>query len=148
MPTTSDAEFTEASGLLSPPNGAAAVQYADRIIPALPRLLRADGYEAVTMHANYIRFWNRDQLYPALGFTRWYDHTYFHDKDAMWHASDQALFGLGMKALDPLREAGTPFYAQFITMTSHHPFLYPTQESRRPLKLDAASIAELNQASA
>jgi lipoteichoic acid synthase len=134
---TADAEFSQNSGLLPPQVDAAPLVYADKWIPALPRLLRAQGYDAVTLHANFASFWNRDQMYPALGFRRYYDHAYFLDRDPMWHASDQTLFTYGMKAIDGSRATGAPFYAQFITMTSHIPYEYPRAE-RRPLKVDPA----------
>ena len=131
---TADAEFVANSGLYGPVTGFAAVEYADREIPALPRLLRAAGYDAVTLHQNYSWFWNRAQLYPALGFRRYYEHDFFGDRDKMWHASDQVLFEDGMKVLAELDAAPAPFYAQFITMTSHSPYRYP-EDSRRPLKV-------------
>jgi lipoteichoic acid synthase len=133
---TSDAEFAQNSGLLPPEMYAASQVYADKRIPALPRLLREQGYDAITLHANFVSFWNRDQLYPALGFRRYYDHTYFLDRDPMWHASDQTLFTYGMKAIDESRATGSPFYAQLITMTSHIPYESPPA-SRRPLKVPA-----------
>jgi lipoteichoic acid synthase len=134
---TADAEFSQNSGLLPPQVDAASLVYADKRIPALPRLLRAQGYDAITLHANFASFWNRDQLYPALGFRRYYDHAYFLDRDPMWHASDQTLFTYGMKAVDQSRATGAPFYAQFITMTSHIPYEFPKAD-RRPLKVDPA----------
>ncbi|MDO8964994.1 MAG: LTA synthase family protein [Coriobacteriia bacterium] len=134
---TSDAEFSQNSGLLPPLADAASLVYADKRIPALPRLLRAEGYDAITMHANYATFWNRDQLYPALGFRRYYDHAYFLDRDRLWHASDQILFTYGMKAIDDSRATGKPLYAHIVTMTSHIPYLHPPAD-RRPLKVPAA----------
>jgi lipoteichoic acid synthase len=133
---TSDAEFAQNSGLLPPQVDAASLVYSDRRIPALPRLLRAQGYDAITLHANFASFWNRDQLYPALGFRRYYDHAYFLDRDPMWHASDEVLFTYGMKAIDESRKKG-PFYAHFVTMTSHIPYKFPPA-ARRPLKVPAA----------
>lgn len=132
---TSDAEFIANSGLLPPAGGPAALAYADREIPALPRLLRARGYDAFTLHTNRVTFWNRDQLYPALGFERYYDRELFRDRDRMWHSSDEVLFEDGLGVLTGAKATGRPFYAQFVTMTSHSPFTYPKDMSRRPLKV-------------
>jgi phosphoglycerol transferase MdoB-like AlkP superfamily enzyme len=54
----------------------------------------------------------------------------------MWHASDQALFSMGMKVLRSEATSDTPFYSMFITESSHTPFVAVPQ-SRWPLKLSA-----------
>ncbi len=67
---TSDAEFVFNTALYPPPQEAASVRWGDRMIPSLPRLLKELGYRSVTFHANEAAFWNRANLYTALGFDR------------------------------------------------------------------------------
>ncbi|HEY5540865.1 MAG TPA: LTA synthase family protein [Coriobacteriia bacterium] len=131
---TVDAEFTVNTSLLAPVNGAASLEYSDRVLPGLPRLLREKGYDAVTLHQNDVRFWNRKELYPALGFRRYWDLSYFLMRDKMWHASDQVLFRMGMNVLKTEEASSAPFYAQFITESSHGPFK-TVPMNRRPLRL-------------
>ncbi len=135
---TSDAEFVASTSLYAPPTGEASVlAYADREIPGLPRLLTGTGYSTVTMHANDAHYWNRTQLYPSVGFQKYYDKSYFGTADAMWRgASDQAVFLRTGEILGQLRTEGKPFYAHVVTMSSHPPFEYIPVE-RRPLKLPA-----------
>ncbi|GAE06685.1 lipoteichoic acid primase LtaP [Paenibacillus sp. JCM 10914] len=64
---TSDAEFVVNTSFYIPPRGAATQHYADRELPSLPRLLGNEGYESATFHTNVVEFWNRAELYKALG---------------------------------------------------------------------------------
>ena len=75
--TTADAEFLTNTSLYPPYAGAASLMYADRELPSLPRLLRSQGYTAQTFHTNSVQYWNRSQLYPAIGFDRYFDDTFF-----------------------------------------------------------------------
>ncbi|HZL05126.1 MAG TPA: LTA synthase family protein, partial [Coriobacteriia bacterium] len=128
---TSDAEFVFNTSLYPPPQEAASVRWGDRVIPSLPRLLAEHGYHSVTFHANIARFWNRANLYTALGFDRYYDRVDI-GWTPKWHwgSSDEVVFEKGLETLLKLRERGEPLYAQFITMTSHHPFNYPPEDER------------------
>ncbi len=128
---TSDAEFVFNTSLYPPPQEAASVRWGDRVIPSLPRLLKEHGYHSVTFHANIAAFWNRANLYRALGFDRYYDRVDI-GWTPQWHwgSSDEVVFDKGLATLLELRKRGEPLYAQFITMTSHHPFNYPPPEDR------------------
>jgi phosphoglycerol transferase MdoB-like AlkP superfamily enzyme len=128
---TSDAEFVFNTALYPPPQEAASVRWGDRAIPSLPRLLKELGYHSVTFHANEAAFWNRANLYTALGFDRYYDRVDI-GWTPKWHwgSSDEVVFDKGLATLLELRKRGDPLYAQFVTMTSHHPFNYPPPEDR------------------
>jgi lipoteichoic acid synthase len=131
---TVDAEFTVNTSLLAPTDGVSSVKYSDHELTGLPKLLRANGYDAVTLHQNDVRFWNRIGLYPALGFRRYWDRSYFRDRDKMWHASDEILFRYGMNVLKSEAASSAPFYAFFITESSHIPFKVIAPR-RQPLRL-------------
>lgn len=131
---TVDAEFTVNTSLLAPAGGASSVEYSDYELTGLPKLVRANGYDAITLHQNDVRFWNRIGLYPALGFRRYWDRSYFKDRDKIWHASDQILFRYGMKVLRSEAASDAPFYSLFVTESSHMPFR-GIAANRRPLKL-------------
>jgi phosphoglycerol transferase MdoB-like AlkP superfamily enzyme len=133
---TADAEFVVNTGLYPPPNGqAAAVAYVDRELPGLPRMLRAQGYKAITFHGNDARYWNRTQLYPALGFNKFYDKSFFANRDVIWLGpSDEVLFEDGLGVIEGLAKKKQPFYAQFVTLSSH-PGYSAIPQNRRPLKV-------------
>ncbi|MBO9606069.1 MAG: LTA synthase family protein [Paenibacillaceae bacterium] len=128
---TSDAEFVVNTSLYIPPKGAATMSYVDKALPSLPKLLRAEGYRTATFHTNVVEFWNRGELYEALGFERYYDKPFFGTEDEVFFgASDEVLYAKTAAELAAFRAGGERFYAQVVSMTAHHPFTIP-QEKRR-----------------
>jgi lipoteichoic acid synthase len=133
---TADAEFTLATSMLPALQQNSTTAYADRELPALPRLLDSAGYETITLHTNDASFWFRKDLYKSLGYQKYYDKSYFKDRDQMWRgSSDEVLFEDGFKALKNHLKTKKPVLATFVTMTSHMEYMYPKEQSRRPLKL-------------
>ena len=131
---TADAEFIVNSSLFAPRSQAAAVAYPQYKVPALPRLMSAAGYDTFTLHPNKVGYWNRKELYAALGFKRYYDAAFFHYTDIMGMGpSDEVLFRKGMQVLKAEDASHTPFYSQFITLSAHTPFDFIPQ-SRRPVR--------------
>ena len=131
---TADAEFIVNASLFAPRGQAASVVYADREVPALPRLLRGMSYDTFTMHPNRVTYWNRKELYAALGFSRYYDAPFFHWSDIIgMGSSDEVLFRKAMEVLKSEEASKTPYYAQIITLSAHTPFQFVPQ-SRRPVK--------------
>ena len=135
MGNTADAEFIVNSSLYSPKGQAASVVYVGRALPALPRLLGEKGYDTFTLHPNQVAYWNRKELYATLGFSRFYDMTFFHNVDKLnqMGSSDEVLFKKGNELLRQVDASATPFYAQFITLSAHGPFDVVPQ-ARRPLQ--------------
>ncbi len=131
---TSDAEFVVNSSFYIPPQGAATMSYVDKELPSLPRLLQNSGYQTVTFHTNDVEFWNRGELYNALGWEKYYDHKFFGDEDSFFFGpSDEVLY---RKTADKLKEMDAdskPFYAQVISMSAHHPFTIPAEKYKMKL---------------
>lgn len=126
--STSDAEFLSNTSLYPSFNQATTKAYSDREIPSFPRLLEEQGYETFTMHANEVEFWNRINLYPALGFQHWYDVEYYGEDDVIGIGlSDKTFFNKSLDVLIEKNAADSPFYAQLITLSSHHPFVLPEE---------------------
>lgn len=120
---TSDAEFTANTSLYSPNTEPASVAWEDRAIPSLPKVLSAAGYRTMTFHTNYATFWNRRNMYAAIGFDRVYDRSFFGELDVIgFGASDEVLYAKTLDVLLEQRDRGIPFYANIITVTAHHPF--------------------------
>ncbi|MDB4866762.1 MAG: hypothetical protein JWR03_1095 [Cohnella sp.] len=128
---TADAEFVVNTSLLIPPYGAASQDYGDLELPSMPRLLAANGYNTATFHTNDVKFWNREALYKALGFGQYYDKKYFGEDDLVFlGSSDEVLYKKTTDKLLEMSRSGKPFYAQLITMSSHHPFRIPEDKVR------------------
>ncbi|WP_058300794.1 LTA synthase family protein [Gorillibacterium timonense] len=132
---TVDAEFMFNTSLhpVKPPN---VIAFTDPMkeFPSLPRILREKGYSTITMHTNNAMFYNRKEFYSALGFERFLDKDYFGTDDFIaFGSSDDILYDKGMDAVIEYAKEGKPFYAQFVSMSSHHPFRLP--EKFRELEL-------------
>ncbi|QAY67972.1 LTA synthase family protein [Paenibacillus protaetiae] len=128
---TSDAEFMSGTSIY--PTGAIAMStgYGDRKLPSFQRLLSSKGYVTNTFHVNDVTFWDRIKLYPALGYDKYYDKPYFNnDHFNDFGASDVELYRVGVEQLKKVQDSGKPFYAQFVTASSHFPFKVPKDQQR------------------
>ncbi|MBH5319812.1 LTA synthase family protein [Paenibacillus sp. GSMTC-2017] len=126
---TSDAEFVVNTSLYIPPRGAATQMYAGKELPSLPKLLKQEGYDSATFHTNVVEFWNRGELYKAIGFDRFYDAKFFGEEDTVFFgASDTMLYKKTAAELGTMAEKDNPFYAHVIAMTAHHPYTLPAEK--------------------
>jgi len=133
---TSDAEFMFNTSLYPLESKPMAEEYGSRAFPSLAKLLKPQGYTSMTFHPNDVTFWNRDELYPALGFDEIYDRTFFGEEDIIGIGpSDDVLFSKTLPVLEERYAAGQPFYAALVTLTGHHPFHVP--EDKQQLELPA-----------
>ncbi|WP_084138934.1 LTA synthase family protein [Halalkalibacter okhensis] len=126
---TSDAEFLLNTSLYPPGSRGASEVYGDKFLPSLPRLLKREGYHTATFHTNKASFWNRTEMYEALGFDDVYDEDFFGTDDyILMGASDEVLYEKTMDKFVEFADKRQPFYANVITMTSHHPFELPEEK--------------------
>ncbi|WP_339214666.1 LTA synthase family protein [Ornithinibacillus sp. FSL M8-0202] len=119
---TSDSEFLTENSLYPLPRGAVFYTHAQNDYYALPEMLGNEGYYTTVFHANNDSFYNRDQMYPSLGFDHFYDVDAYEVNDynsVGWGLKDKPFFEQSMKYLTTLTE---PYYAKFITLTNHFPF--------------------------
>ncbi len=132
--TTADAEYVVNTSLYVPKHEPATKNNAKKELPSLPKLLKSYGYDTATFHTNDVQFWNRTELYPALGFDRYYDKSFFGDTDHIaFGSSDEVLYEKTIEELKKMNESDRPFYAQVLSMSAHHPYNLP--ESKRRLIL-------------
>lgn len=131
---TSDAEYVVNTSLYIPPHGAATMNYVEKALPSLPKLLSSHGYDTATFHTNVVEFWNRGELYKSVGFDRYYDKEFFGTKDEIFFGpSDDVLYEKTAAELAKMDAAEKPFYAHVISMTAHHPFTIPEDKYRMEL---------------
>ncbi|MBW7455050.1 LTA synthase family protein [Paenibacillus sepulcri] len=134
---TSDAEFMSNTSIYPTGKIAMSTGYGNRMLPSMPRLLQERNYEADTFHVNDVGFWDRSKLYPALNFNHYYDKPFYtNDHFNSFGASDEELYRVGVEKLSELSKQGKPFYAQFVTVSSHFPFEVP--EDRLKMKIPDA----------
>lgn len=121
---TSDAEFIMNTSIYPTGKIAMSTGYGDRKLPSLPRLLSERNYESSSFHVNQVAFWDRNMLYPALGFDHYVDKPYYNnDHFNSYGASDEELYRVGVDKLLETTNQGKLFYAHFISVSSHHPFI-------------------------
>lgn len=131
---TSDAEFIVNTSFYVPPDGPATQMYAPKELPSLPKLLQAQGYNTATFHTNEVDFWNRGELYNALGFDRYYDKTYFSEEDTVFYgASDEVLYEKTSAELARMDQRDQPFYSHVISISAHNPFTIPEYKYKMTL---------------
>ncbi|MEK4238314.1 LTA synthase family protein [Paenibacillus sp. FSL H7-0714] len=131
---TSDAEFIVNTSFYVPPDGPATQMYAPKELPSLPKLLQAQGYDTATFHTNKVDFWNRGELYTALGFNRYYDKEYYGEEDTVFYgASDEVLYEKTAAELARMDQKDQPFYSHVISMSAHNPFSIPEDKYKMAL---------------
>lgn len=146
---TSDAEFITNTSIYTMGELAMSSQVAQLEVPSMPRYLKPYGYESVTLHTNDVRFWDRDKLYPALGFDHAYDAEYFGDEDFIaFGASDEVLYRKSMDIFVDMKNRKQKIYANLIAMSSHGPFDIPEEKNlfRLPRDLQDTILGKYLQA--
>lgn len=131
---TSDAEFILNTSLYPVAFNPTSQTYGNKQFPSLPRLLNERNYTTMTFHADDISFWNRDELYPALGFNNFYYGEFFGNEDVIGIGpSDEVMFNKALPVLKEQHAKDKPFFAHLIGLTSHHPFTLPAEERQYAL---------------
>ncbi|HWO96030.1 MAG TPA: LTA synthase family protein [Bacillus sp. (in: firmicutes)] len=119
---TSDAEFLVENSLYSLGRGSVFFTHSSNEYNAMPEILKQQGYYTAMMHANNRSFWNRDIMYPKLGFDRYFsltDYKVTPENSIGWGLKDAHFFE---QSIEHLKSLPQPFYTKFITLTNHFPF--------------------------
>jgi len=127
---TSDAEFMIDNGLYPLSGGSVFVRRPHNDYYALPEILKEQNYYSAVFHSNDETFWNRGNMYKTLGYDR-----FFSKKD--YKVTEENSVNYGLKDI-PFFEQSTPylknlpqpFYAKFLTLTNHFPFLLHNEDDR------------------
>ncbi len=128
---TADAEFSSLNSLYPVIDGECYRLYQDNTFNGLPWLMRDNGYYSFAVHGFRGEFWNREKIYPNLGF---------QDFVSMEDLNQDEIIGLGIsdksmfqQLLPILQKQTAPYFSFVITLTNHHPFILP--EEYRTLNL-------------
>lgn len=117
---TSDAEFMTNNSLYPAPSGAAYYLYSGNDYNSLGKTLKAEGYNTAAFHGYKSTFWNRDVMYKAEDFDKFYsDRDYNLDSTVGLGLSDVSFLN---QSVDKLKSLPKPYYAFLITLSSHFPF--------------------------
>ena len=92
----------------------------DARFPSLASILARNGYTATAIHPNGAAFWNRNRVFPELGFQKFIDVAAFKKEDIVGlFTSDAALTD---HVIAELKDDGPPQFLFAITMENHGPF--------------------------
>ncbi len=130
---TADAEFAVNNSLFAPEEEAAYIKYAENTYHGLPYLLKDQGYSGAHAYHAYIpSFWNREAAYPHQGFDSFTSLDDFDETDMFeMGLSDVEMFRQSMETLKTYEE---PFYAFYVTLSSHFPYGIPLKDRQIALK--------------
>ncbi|WGN89663.1 LTA synthase family protein [Ligilactobacillus faecis] len=126
---TSDAETMLETGTYGLPQGSLfSTLGTDNTFEAMPAILnQSQNYSSAVFHGNAGSFWNRDKVYKNFGYQYFFDASYYDQNAANlteYGLKDKLLFHDSVKYLEKLQQ---PFYAKFITVSNHFPFVLDEQ---------------------
>ncbi|MED4055161.1 LTA synthase family protein [Niallia taxi] len=127
---TSDAEFMIENSLYGLSRGSAFTTKSGNSYQAAPGILGQQGYTSAVFHGNAGSFWNRNEMYKSLGYTNFFDESYYDDVDPEqmtgYGIMDKPFFQKSVPLLNSLKQ---PFYAKFITVSNHYPYTMNQEET-------------------
>ncbi len=104
------------------PEGSIAFQqFVTGRIDSMPNYLKNLGYDTLGMHPYKAKGWDRNRVYPLLGFDQSHFVDYFEDKDPIYvrdYISDESFFEQIEKEYES-RGTDTPFFSFNVTMQNH-----------------------------
>ena len=119
----SEFEFLTGNSMAFLPDGSIAYQsYVNKDIDALPWYLASLGYETIGMHDYESSGWNRENVYPHLGFDEIHFQDYFYQFNPTIvrdYISDKSLFDQIEYELDNRENPDSPVFSFSVTMQNH-----------------------------
>jgi lipoteichoic acid synthase len=122
---TADAEFVTLNSLYPLTNTVAFIDYANNTYSALPALLVQNGYHTYALHGDVADFWNRENIYPALGYQTQISQNDFVAHETGFPTLDDDDFL--SESAQKMTSFQQPFMTTVITLSSHTPFIIPAQ---------------------
>lgn len=123
---SSDAEFMFNTSLLPLKNGSVFFRFPYNHYNSLASILKRRGYSTVAFHGDEASFWNRKEAYKSLEFDSYFSIENFRPDEIIGMGlSDKSFF---LQSYQMLKNIKQPFYAFFITLTSHTPYDIPEDE--------------------
>lgn len=113
-------EFLTGHSMAFLPQGSVAYQqYVKKETPSLASYLKDLGYSTVAIHPYYADGWDRDRVYPLLGFDRFLSRDDFYGAEKLRsYISDRADFAKIIELYEE-KEAGEPLFVFNVTMQNH-----------------------------
>jgi len=120
---TADTEFVTLNSLYPLTNTVAFIDFAHNTYSSLPGLLIKNGYHTYSLHGDVPNFWNRANIYPALGYEKQISKDDFTATETEFETMpDDDFLSESAQKMAMFQD---PFMATIITLSSHTPFLIP-----------------------
>ena len=104
-------------------------QYITKNTPSMASYLKSLGYETYAMHPYYASGWNRDKIYPLLGFDSFYSSTDFYGSTyERGYIDDSSCVDKIIETYEK-KDAGTPAFIFNVTMQESQPIYRRLSES-------------------
>lgn len=117
---SSDAELLALTSMYPLKSGSAFLRFGKNSYVSFPKLLNKAGYTSIAIHGDDDRFWNRNIVFPNLGFEKYITEEQFADKRmGGMGVIDESLFNQSLMELNNIQ---SPYFFYIITITSHMPF--------------------------
>lgn len=97
-------------------------QYINGELPSMASYLKSLGYSTIAMHPYYASGWNRDKVYPLLGFEDFLDKEEFRMASLIRGYVDDMSCTNKLIELFENKETGKPLFAFNVTMQNHSPY--------------------------
>jgi lipoteichoic acid synthase len=137
--TTSDAEFMSLNSLYPLPTGAVYIMKSNNSYQSLPKMLKKESYYSGVLHSFNPDYWNRSNMYPALGFDHFYSNKeYAIDEIVGLGLSDESFFRQSIQKIKAFKQ---PFFSFLITLSGHHPYVIP--DTKKELSVPAGEYSEI-----
>jgi phosphoglycerol transferase MdoB-like AlkP superfamily enzyme len=123
---SSDGELIVNTGLFPLKQGATFFRFPYNDFPGLAKELKKSDYQSFAFHGDEEDFWNRQHAYPSLGFDDYLSiEDMKQDELVSMGLGDRSFFN---QSYDFLKDKQNPYYAFFVTLTSHVPFSLPKEQ--------------------
>lgn len=117
---SSDTELMFNTSIYPISMGSAFLRFGENTYNSLTSILDYDGYTSIAIHGDDKEFWNRNLVFPALGFDRYIAEDEFDNNTSVGMGIlDEYLFAQSFSEIEKLQE---PYYLFIITLTSHMPW--------------------------
>lgn len=135
--SNSEYEFLTGNSVSALPlNGNAYTQFVKHKVPSLASQLKQQGYDTVAFHPYKAHGWNRDTVYPLLGFDQFLDETCMNpngEKFRGWYSDSEDY----NKIIDVFnkKKAGQPLFLFNVTIQNHGGYLIADKNFKEEIKI-------------
>ena len=129
-------EFLTGDTMAFLPTGAIPYQqYVKGFLPSVASQMRYLGYGTTAIHPYRPQGWNRDEVYPLLGFDRFLSQNDFENPETLrGYVTDAEMFG---RIADEIRENDEPQFIFGVTMQNHGGYSHEYEDLSAEVKLPA-----------